>query len=223
MRFLLSVGVAVLLSVIAAGLSAGPWRNTAEDQPKKLRVDHLVLAGNTGITVAGIAVPLIAGLAAYVYSQLSQSPHDVAFLVAGLIVTALSVLAGLWAVYSLATVAGGAETIEVHKKQNTYMGANLVLQLALLICGCALVSAYVVGLDFTKQRLTTSVEPSRPAVLRRHVVIGEPAAEVTRAWGPPDTSKQDATAVVNSYTTAASTIDVRLEGGVVVQITEKRK
>jgi hypothetical protein len=181
----------------------------------------LLTAVNTGITVAGIAVPLIAGLAAYGYSVLLQSTHDLAYLVAGLIISCLSVASGLWAAFSIATISDAAGTIKVSKAENLYVGSNLVFQLLTLVSGCLLIAAYVFSLQPKLREISEFKDSGRPAIQRRHIFVGESATDIEHAWGEPDSRKSEASGFIYNYGTPSSLIDVRIENDVAVQISER--
>ena len=151
---------------------------------KKLKVEPLLTACNTGITVAGIAIPLLAALYTYSRTQLSQSPSELAFLSASLLLAALSVLGGLWSSFSLVGSGGEQGILTIHKDSNPFIPAFLVLQLSLLFMSIFALGLYLL---WGMPGIVAPVPQASPAtgilLLRRPVQIGATDQPVQLATG----------------------------------------
>jgi hypothetical protein len=217
-----SIGLA--FSCVFFALAARPYKVEAANAIK-LKSDVLISACNTAITVAGIGTPILAAIFAYASLQTTQPPGSLAYLACAITLITLSVLSGLWTVFSLACIGREQGVFSVDNSSNTYLPSYLVFQLSLLFMGTAALVLYLLfGLSAKNPGIATESPGPAAAIVRRAISIGNSGSDVEHAWGVPDTiSRAAATTTILHYRTPQSTIDVGLESDQVVSIQERKK
>lgn len=220
-EFLLCILIPFLLAVGAKRLTEAQWKTKFEEQPTrkfKYKTESFRNPINLSVTIAGLFIPLIAALIAYLLNNSIQVQiGKMASLFASLCLLVLSMSWGVWLSYSLATVSPDDDTITITKEKNWKLPSHFVAQLALLLTGTILIPVFLVfrfdvpapastKTDFsfhTFDRFGFARTPEREIVyevLRREIHIGALEGDVLKKWGQPDRVERSAGERLNRYT-----------------------
>jgi hypothetical protein len=180
---------------------------------------------NNAVTVAGVVMPLIAGLFAYSVSTLKQNPEQLSSLAASMVLMGLSIIFGLWISFSLATASGKEGTFQISAKKNTFYPAFLVSQLALLLLGFFLVVYYCFsGLSAPLNQKTEVVSKSTSiSLFKPPLSVGTAEEDVIKIWGEPLERLATPQGEQLKYISIKSEFLIKIAGSEIVEITERKK
>lgn len=215
-----------ILSLLAVWLTARAWDNGFAQGEKVISIaaDAFRNPINSGITVAGLVLPIVAALIAFLAKGGKLEEPIYPILAAGLCTLWFSIVVGLYNNYSLATVTKQDGHIEITPDKNTYVPAVFVAQLVLLVGALLIV---VLAVVFCPKPQNAKRPPVKAVhqypILRPAIRVGAPEDVVYATWGTPQSKRVTNNTTEICYETENSHIVVRIANNLVVFIEEKTK
>jgi hypothetical protein len=225
LTFWVPIVIALLFSIGAVIIIGKVWVRKVPGETKvTLNSEALRSSINSGITVGGLVLPLAISLIAYLEVQLQQSQHDLAVLFASVVIIFLAVCAGVFNVYSIATLTQLNGGIEISATKSTYVPAQFVLQIVLLLAGLLMLAVFCFFfLNPSQVGAPASQAGYDLPILRSSLRVGQSMEEVEASWGRPSTRKDTPTESTLTYNTPTSVFTIAVRGGKVAVITERQK
>lgn len=146
----------------------------------------------TGITAAGVVIPLLIGLISYSLNN-GYSLSRLRLIVISVMFFAISIVVGLYTTFSVATLADDKNVVPISGTSNTVLPSLLFTEFALFFLGISFAVAHLFyGLPAHPPTPVYSVATEE--VLRPPLSLGLSLAEVRAAWGDaPATQAADTT------------------------------
>jgi hypothetical protein len=223
--FWLSFAIPLVISIFFTVLVARYWvKKVPGTTTVTLSSDALRSSIDSGITVGSLVLPLAISLTVYLAIGLQQSPHDLFALLASIAIICLAVCVGIYNRYAIATVTNAAGAVIISSTSSTYVPAQFVFQLLLLLLGLMLLLWFCFFSLNPKQASTPLTQSAYSIpILRDSVRIGQSLDEVVAAWGRPGTRKDTSAETTLLYDTPTSVFTISLRSGKVTAVSERQK
>lgn len=207
------------------------WRGKIRAAPDKkiiIRADTFRLPISAALTVAGFVVPLLCGGIGYFVLGEKIPPAKLLPLLGSALLLALSVIVGLWNIFSLTAAKG--ENLEMTETNSGGFVAQFVVQLALMCEGFAIIMVYFLWLfqpsvvtGSSAANAVSAKDGASYSIERPLLQVGLTGEEVRAAWGRPDSVSNDGPATVWRYHGQKMEFVITLRDGTVDSFLVQRK
>src|SRR5438067_3725929 len=138
-EFLVGIGIPIVIAFLSKRITEAQWADKFRQDPNrvfKYKTESFRSPINLSVTVAGLFIPLISALTAYLLNNSSYTQvRKMSSLFGSLFLLVLSMCWGVWLSYSLATVSPEDDTLTITKDKNWKLPSHFVAQLILLLTG----------------------------------------------------------------------------------------
>jgi len=186
-----------------------------------LKSDYLRVPTNNALIVLGLLVPILTGLAAYLYTNAPEASYS--SLLASILVMFIVLIVAVWETHSLIQVGRNDDVIEIDIPAHRSLMVGLGLIFALLILGLIYFAIFfLVELSPAKIKVSTGGDSNSTFVLtKRRVQINQTRDQILQEWGKPDKANSSNTEF--EYTSDQSTVRLQFdEGGKLQSVSETR-
>jgi len=178
---------------------------------------------NAAITVSGFFIPLLCGGIGYLIEK-SIPPHQLVPLVAAVVLFSVSVLLGLWNLFSMTLFPGDDDKVEIEPGGVWGFVPQFATQLAVMFGGLVVVLLYFLFVFDLKTSETKTIDAPAPIMVSKPLLrVGMNADDVQQSWGAPNQIVKSNQLAVWRYTAANSEFLITIRDHSVWSIEEKRK
>lgn len=176
---------------------------------------------NAAITVSGFFIPLLCGGIGYLIEK-SIPSRQLIPLLAAVILFSVSVLLGLWNLFSMTLFTG--DKVEIKKDGVWGFVPQFATQLSIMFGGLIVVLFYFLFVFDLKASETKSSDASASVMIARPALrAGIGPGDVTKAWGPPGQITNTNDTAVWHYSSDNSEFLITVRSNSVWSIEERRK
>jgi hypothetical protein len=239
-EFVLSFTIPILIAWLVWLHVWDQWRDVFHEEPDKkvkYKTESFRNPINLSVTIAGLLIPVISALIAFLVTNLSRPQIEgLSSLFAALCILILSMCAGAFLSYGLATASPNEDAFLIGKEKYWRVPADFAAQLILLLSGIVLLIFFLLVRlelpakpDVGKTSNTFSAWdgiwmrgiPEREIVfelLRGDLDIGVPESVIREKWGQADKIERSAEERITRYvyTSPHSTYTISCRDGVVL-------
>jgi hypothetical protein len=214
-------GIPLVLALAIFLLLVRYWENTVKSKANGIPCSSEAFRGaiNSALTVSGFMLPLLCGGIGYLALQL-VAPSKLVPLVAITGLLALSIMVGLWNMFSMIGMPSG--TITITEDSLTWFVPQLVTQLCFLFFAIIVLLFYLLfSLDLPKTATIASTATAS-CVTRPQIRLNMKQDDVEKAWGRP--SSIDKAPQGDEWRYASPNVDTILliKDAEVISITERK-
>jgi hypothetical protein len=241
-EFFLSFVIPVFLAMGANLYVQGKWMDIFigdPDKELKYKTESFRNPINLSVTIAGLLIPLIAALIAFLVTNLTrQQIESLSSLFAALCIIILSMCWGVWLSYSLATASPCDDAFTITKKKYWKLPGHFAAQLFLLLAGTLLILVFLISrfelptkpdARATSNRFNAGDRiwirgaPEREIVfelLRRDLDVGVAESVILERWGQADKVERSVEERITRYvyTSPHSTYIISCRDGAVLSL-----
>ena len=219
MRFLGEMLIAIAVAII---LFVATRLYNPEVKEKDIKIDYFRIPTNNALVVIGLLVPILTGLAAYLYTNDPSAKYSL--LLASIAVLFVVLIVAVWETFSLLGKAQTADIIRIKLPDDRKYITGMGLMYAFLILGLLYFALFFLFELSPAKRETTATTNSASAasLLKPRARIAQSKDELVKSWGAP--TAQDSTGKTLTYESDQSEIRLVFDNeGKLMEIVEKRR
>lgn len=225
-EMLLALGVPLAFVGLITCLLGKYWRQRRREKPKEYVSSTFREPINAALSVAAFSVPLLCALVGYLVTT-GVPARSLVCLYASTILFALSVVVGLWNMFSLTATDG--DKIKIDGENMWLFPAQVVSQFLLISLGGAVLVVYLTFfLEVSAKPAAADAMPAHPYFIAKPPVdISMKKSDIIASWGTPaarfpEPDKGSGVEMLK-YETTVSYIEFECMGDVIITRVEKRK
>jgi hypothetical protein len=214
-------GIPILITLVFFCLLGLYWEAKVKppNESIKYKTDTFTAPINSALSVTSLIMPLLCGAIGYLASQLVAPIELIPLLaIAGLL--GLSIIVGLWNMFSLTASQNGEITITT--KSLTWFVPQVVAQVCLLFSSVVVLLIYVFFFFDLPKPVASSNSRVASLIARPPISVGTQEGAITKAWGLPASVQSTDHGTEWHYPSSNSEFILSIDKGIVVSVTERK-